>query len=574
MIEEAQQWLDYDGLEPALREAIECADDDELKQMFYGDLAFGTGGMRGIMGPGTNRFNTYTLRRANQGFADYLKESYDARELKERGVVIAHDNRRNGRRFAEETVGTLAKNGITCHLFDTLRPTPELSFAVRYLHAVGGVMITASHNPPAYNGYKVYDESGCQLTPDKADRVIRHVDAIDDVFSLETLPYDEALRKGWLNIIGDAVDRAYLNLVKSIRLHPDVNKDPVIVFTPLHGTSATLGLRLLKDAGYDVRPVDEQMSPDPDFSTVDSPNPENESAFAMATALGKKEGADLLIATDPDADRLGIAVRDGDGFRLLNGNQTGAVLLHYLMHEGRRLHRLPDKGVVFNTIVTSELGAKIAEDFGYDVISTLTGFKYIGEQARLLEGSERSFIFGYEESFGYLIDDGVRDKDALQAMLLAAEALCFYASEDKNVLDVLDDIYETYGYYHEDLVSIVHQGIEGKHIIAEIMDDFRERPPKAVAGKPIRVYEDYETQTRIRDFKHTEPLSLPKSNVLKFFVGDDYWFVLRPSGTEPKLKLYVGGRADDQQTVIDGVAAIRDDVRARIDAIHEGENDA
>lgn len=574
MIEEAQQWLDYDGLEPALREAIERADDDELKQMFYGDLAFGTGGMRGIMGPGTNRFNTYTLRRANQGFADYLKESYDARELKERGVVIAHDNRRNGRRFAEETVRTLAKNGITCHLFDTLRPTPELSFAVRYLHAVGGVMITASHNPPAYNGYKVYDESGCQLTPDKADRVIRHVDAIDDVFSLETLPYDEALRKGWLNIIGDAVDRAYLNLVKSIRLHPDVNKDPVIVFTPLHGTSATLGLRLLKDTGYDVRPVDEQMSPDPDFSTVDSPNPENESAFAMATALGKKEGADLLIATDPDADRLGIAVRDGDGFRLLNGNQTGAVLLHYLMHEGRRLHRLPDKGVVFNTIVTSELGAKIAEDFGYDVISTLTGFKYIGEQARLLEGSERSFIFGYEESFGYLIDDGVRDKDALQAMLLAAEALCFYAAEDKNVLDVLDDIYETHGYYHEDLVSIVHQGIEGKHIIAEIMDDFRERPPKAVAGKAIRVYEDYETQTRIRDFKHTEPLSLPKSNVLKFFVGDDYWFVLRPSGTEPKLKLYVGGRADDRQTVIDGVAAIRDDVRARIDAIHEGENDA
>ncbi len=573
MNDEAQKWLNYPKLDDDLRKEIEKSDDAELNDMFYDDLAFGTGGMRGIMGAGTNRFNVYTLRRANQGFADYLKSLYDGETLKKRGVVIAHDNRRNSRFFAKESAQLLAKNGIICYLFDDLRPTPELSFAVRHLNAAGGIMVTASHNPPEYNGYKIYDDSGCQLTPDKADQVIDYVNAIDDVFSLEILGYDDMVNQGLMRIIGDDIDKAYLDLVKSIRLHPDVDKHPTIVFTPLHGTSATIGLRLLKETGYDVHAVKEQFLPDPDFSTVESPNPENEAAFTMAIELGKKIGAEMLIATDPDADRLGIAIKTNNGYKLLNGNQTGAVLLYYLLGEGNKLGTLPKNGVVFNTIVTSELGAEIARDFGYEVKSTLTGFKFIGEQARLLEDTDQSFIFGYEESFGYLIDDGVRDKDALQAMLLASEALCFYASQDRSIDDVLKEIYERYGYYHEDLISIMHKGIEGKKTIARIMKYFRNNPPKEVAGKKITVFEDYKKQERIVAFKDTEPLELPQSNVLKFFLEDDFWFVLRPSGTEPKLKLYIGGKADDKASVYHGVDAITNDVREKIKAIEEGAQD-
>ncbi|MBN2504621.1 MAG: phospho-sugar mutase [Bacilli bacterium] len=542
-----QRWLSQPSLDPDLKSDLEDKSASELEDRFYTNLEFGTGGMRGILGAGTNRLNIYTIRKANAGLAAYLTKHYSPKELM-RGVVIAHDNRHMSHEFALESARVLGYYGIKSYLFDRLRPTPELSFATRYLGAISGIVITASHNPPNYNGYKIYDASGCQYTPQYADEIVGYVNAVEDVFQIPALSLEELESEGLIEYIGDDVDEHYLELVKSVQIHPEIDKNIKIVFTPLHGTSAMLGARLLSATGYEFYPVEEQMVHDPDFSTVASPNPENPNAFKMAIELGRKIDADLLIATDPDADRLGIAVKDGSEYRLLSGNQTGAILLYYLLNESQKLGLLPKRGVVFNTVVTSDLGAKIARSFGFEVISTLTGFKFIGEQIRLLEKTEKKFLFGYEESFGYLINPAVRDKDALQALLLAVEAQAFYKErEQKSLYDVLLDIYEKYGYHSEALISIDLVGVEGKSRIDRIMNHLHEQHYASIAGVKVKSIEDYLQRKRFFG-GYEEVIELPKSDVVKYILEDGSWFVFRPSGTEPKLKIYLAARAADEET--------------------------
>lgn len=537
--EEYQKWINYKDLDSGLKNELINKSDKELEDMFYTTLSFGTGGMRGILGAGINRLNIYTIRRANNGLAQYLINTYKKEDLK-RGVVIAHDNRHMSKEFAVESAKVLGAYGIKSYLFTELRPTPELSFAVRYLKALAGIVVTASHNPPEYNGYKIYDEYGCQYTPRYANVIIEYVNQTEDLFSIETKSLNELKSESLLEYIDEEIDNAYLDLVKSIAINRNINKNIKIVFTPLHGTSGYLGKRLLEEEGYIVYPVEEQMVADPNFSTVKLPNPEEKSAYELAIKLGEKKKADLLIATDPDADRLGIAVLDKGEYVLLNGNQTGALMIYYILTQKKKLNLLPKKGVVFNTIVTSDLGAKIARSFNLDVISTLTGFKFIGEQARYLETEDREFVFGYEESYGYVIDDGVRDKDSLQAILLISEAANYYLEvENKTLNEKLQDIYEIYGFYLEGLKNVHLLGKTGQEQIAKIMDYFRNTDLESMGNKKIIKKEDYLLLKRYSN-KTIETIDFDKSNVLKYFLEDESWFVLRPSGTEPKLKIYAG----------------------------------
>jgi phosphoglucomutase len=534
-----ERWLAYEELDPTLRAEIADKSEHELEDMFHQSLSFGTGGMRGILGAGTNRMNVYTVRRANDGLARYLRKNARHGELA-RGVAIAHDNRRMSREFALESAKVLGAYGIKSYLFDALRPTPELSFAVRKLKALAGIVITASHNPPNYNGYKIYDDSGCQFTPFFADQIIAMVEEVTDLFSVKTLTEQELLDKGLLVSIGKEIDDAYVSAVKTVLLHPETPKRIKAVFTPLHGTSYELGMRLMNETGYTVHPVLSQCVHDSSFPTVKSPNPESPKAFEEAIKLGKEVDADLLVATDPDADRLGIAVKKDGDYLLLTGNQTGAILIDYLLRERQKQNTLPKKGIVYNTIVTSDLGAKIARSYGFDVVSTLTGFKFIGEQARLIENTGVEFLFGYEESYGYVVKDFVRDKDSLQAMMLAVEAANHYlVNENKTLYDKLLDIYAEYGVHLETLHNIDLFGIEGAKRIHRIVEWFRNNPVRQIAGKRVAVLEDYESGRRLEG-RSVKMLTLPKSNVIKAILDNGDWFVLRPSGTEPKLKIYVG----------------------------------
>ena len=558
--EQYAKWMAYPGLEEELKQELNMMDDTAKQDAFYKSLEFGTGGMRGIIGAGINRMNLYTIRKANVGFGTYLKHLYG--DDVSRGVVIAHDNRHKSVEFARESAGVLATFGIKTYLFESLRPTPELSFAVRHLHAIGGIVCTASHNPPQYNGYKIYDEDGCQLVPKFADQVIAHVDAVDDLFAIESIPFETLLETKMTTIIGADIDEAYLKLVDTVQLRPDVPKTINIVFTPLHGTSAMIGLQALQRNGYNVIPVEEQMVPDPEFSTVKSPNPENEEAFEYAIQYGLKHQADILIATDPDADRLGVAVWHDGEYKLLTGNQTGAILLHYILHMRKMQGTLPKHGMVYNTVVTSEFGATIAKAYGLGVKSTLTGFKFIGEQAKLIEHTEKEFVFGYEESYGYVIKDFVRDKDSIQALLLLSEVANVGKQTGRTLYDYLLYLYEEYGYYIEDLVNIVLEGAVGEAKIKEIIATLRNKLPLQIGTYNVITVEDYLVSTRyMADAK--EPLDLPKSNVLKFFLEDGSWFVLRPSGTEPKLKIYIGvlgsslaGAKEKNQTIKNEVLSI------------------
>ena len=535
--EEFEKWNSYRKLDDELRQELEAMNEETKKDSFYKSLEFGTGGMRGIIGAGTNRMNTYTIRKANFGFGKYLSLKYKG-EL-ERGVVIAHDNRHKSVEFSKESACVLASFGIKTYIFESLRPTPELSYAVRHLNALGGIVVTASHNPPKYNGYKIYDEDGCQLVPKYADKVIEYVNEVEDVFGVKYVRYDEAVKNGMIEIIGEDIDKEYLDAVDTVQLNPDIDKNVKIVFTPLHGTSAKIGLIALERNGYNVIPVTEQLVPDPNFSTVTSPNPENESAFEMAIEYGKKHKADILIATDPDADRLGVAVLHNGEYVLLTGNQTGAILVDYILRTRKAQGTLPEKGMVYNTIVTSEFGAVIAKSYGMEVESTLTGFKFIGEKAKEIESSEYEFMFGYEESYGYVVKDFVRDKDSIQALLLISEVANLSKRRGLTLYDNLVDLYEQHGYYKEDLVNIVLEGAAGEEKIKEIIEYFRDNKPTSMVGMRVFKTEDYLTRTRYYE-KHTDEIDLPISNVLKFVLEDGSWFVLRPSGTEPKLKIYVG----------------------------------
>lgn len=564
-----QFWLNQENLDATLKTQLLAMNETEKEDAFYRNLEFGTAGMRGIIGAGTNRMNIYTIRKANAGFAQFLLGNVE--NAKERGVVIAYDSRHYSPEFAMESAKVLATYGIKAYVFESLRPTPELSFAVRYLKAAGGIVVTASHNPPEYNGYKIYDETGCQSIPAEAEKVVALVDAVENVFDIQVKSEEELKAAGLIEIIGEEVDNAYNNRVKTLEINKEMNKaDLKIVFSPLHGTANEPVSRLLKECGYEqLHIVAEQAIADPDFTTVKSPNPEDPAAFEMSIALGKKVDADVLIATDPDADRVGLMVKDLSGeYTILTGNQTGAILLHYILSQKKLQGTLPAKGRVFNTIVTSEMGGAIAKAYGYEVVSTLTGFKFIGEQARLMEGTEYEYIFGYEESYGYLIGDFVRDKDSVQSVLMCAEAAAYYKSQGKTLYEVLVELYETYGFYREGLVNITLKGKEGADKINRILADFRQSAPTSIAGCNVVRVEDYKASTNTDLVNEiSKEIDLPKSNVLKYHLEDGSWFVLRPSGTEPKAKVYIAVISDMMEKSDQKVSKIKEDVLARVNEI-------
>ena len=570
--QEFSRWLSYAELDVELKEQLENMKQDEKKieDSFYKNLEFGTGGMRGELGAGTNRLNVYTVRKATQGLAKFIEKLGE--EAKERGVVVAYDSRHKSPEFAMEVAATLGAHGIKTYVFESLRPTPVLSFAVRHLHTVSGIVLTASHNPPEYNGYKVYGEDGGQLPPKEADELISYVNAVEDELTVEVADVEQLKADGLLHIIGQEVDDAYAaelnNVIINKEMVEKVGKDLKIVFTPLHGTSNISVRRGLKEVGFtDVTVVKEQELPDPNFSTVKSPNPEEHAAFEYAIRDGEKVGADVLIATDPDADRLGVAVRNHNGeFQVLTGNQTGALMLDYLLSQKKENGTLPENGVVLKTIVTSEIGRTIAKAYGLDTVDTLTGFKFIGEKIRQYEESgQYEFQFGYEESYGYLIRPFCRDKDAVQSVLFACEVAAYYKSQGKTLYDGLLEVFEKYGFFREDLVSLTLKGKDGAEKIQEMMAKFRENPPKEVAGLTVVAVEDYKASvvTSLQD-GHKEEIHLPKSNVLKYQLEDGSWFCLRPSGTEPKIKFYFGVQDNSLQNSEQKLLTIKEDIMNRL----------
>ncbi|WP_144597510.1 phospho-sugar mutase [Bacillus cereus] len=570
--QEFSRWLSYAQLDAELKEQLENMKQDEKKieDSFYKNLEFGTGGMRGELGAGTNRLNVYTVRKATKGLASFIEKLGE--EAKKRGVVVAYDSRHKSPEFAMEVAATLGARGITTYVFESLRPTPVLSFAVRHLHTVSGIVLTASHNPPEYNGYKVYGEDGGQLPPKEADELISYVNAVEDELTVEVADVEQLKADGLLHIIGQEVDDAYAaelnNVIINKEMVQKVGKDLKIVFTPLHGTSNISVRRGLKEVGFtDVTVVKEQELPDPNFSTVKSPNPEEHAAFEYAIRDGEKVGADVLIATDPDADRLGVAVRNHNGeFQVLTGNQTGALMLDYLLSQKKENGTLPENGVVLKTIVTSEIGRTIVKAYGLDTVDTLTGFKFIGEKIRQYEESgQYEFQFGYEESYGYLIRPFCRDKDAVQSVLFACEVAAYYKSQGKTLYDGLLEVFEKYGFFREDLVSLTLKGKDGAEKIQEMMATFRENPPKEVAGLTVVAVEDYKASivTSLQD-GHKEEIHLPKSNVLKYQLEDGSWFCLRPSGTEPKIKFYFGVKDSSLQNSEQKLLTIKEDIMNRL----------
>lgn len=541
----ANRWLESNELEMELKRELDQmkSNEKELEDAFYKDLEFGTGGMRGEIGAGTNRMNYYTIRKATAGLAAFIEENGE--EAKKRGVVIAYDSRHKSPEFAMEAAKTLATKGIHTYVFEELRPTPVLSFAVRHLQAYAGIVITASHNPPEYNGYKVYGEDGAQLPPQAADIVIAKVNEIENELSIAVSEEEKLKAEGLIQMIGAEVDAAYLDKLLTISENPELanETDVKIVFTPLHGTANLPVRQGLEAMNYtNVTVVKEQELPDPEFSTVKSPNPEEHAAFELAIREGKRVDADILIATDPDADRLGIAVKNEQGeYTVLTGNQTGALLLHYILTQKKAKGTLPSNGVVFKTIVTSEIGRAVAESFGLETMDVLTGFKFIAEKIGQYEQTnEYKFLFGYEESYGYLIGDFARDKDAVQAAVLAVEVCAYYKKKGMSLYDALQSIFEEYGYYLEGLRSLTLKGKEGAELIQKTLTAFREEKLTNINGLKVAAIEDYLTGVRIKTNGGEERIDLPKSNVLKYLLEDGSWMCLRPSGTEPKIKFYFG----------------------------------
>lgn len=518
---EYDRWL-KNGI---MKEELISLDNTQIEECFYKELAFGTGGIRAIMGPGPNRLNIYTIRKNTEGYARYVVDNSGT------SVVIAYDNRKNSKQFAYEAAKVLSSHGIRVYIFETLRPTPELSFAVRYLKAFGGIVITASHNPPEYNGYKIYDKHGCQCVPRDTDEIIRYINEVEDILSLNVKENNNLIQ-----IISNDVDNAYFDKLLTVQERPELKKDIKIVYTPLHGTGNVPVRTMLKRLGYQFYVVESQCSPDPYFSEASSPNPENKKAFDRAIVLARQVDADIVIATDPDCDRLGIVVKHQNDYVYLSGNQTGAIMLQYLLTAKQENGTLPKDGIMFDTIVTSDLGAKICKKFGIEVESTLTGFKFIGDKIREYKG-KKTFVFGYEESYGCMIKDFTRDKDGVQGTILACEMCNYYKSFGKTLIEVLDDIYKEYGYVEDIQESETLPGINGLKKIEEIVNYYRNNVIKEIEGKKVVAKEDYKLSIR-EDCNGITKLSLPKSNVIKFFLEDGSWIVIRPSGNEPKIKYY------------------------------------
>ncbi len=560
-LEKANLWKNNPNLDANLRKELEAMTDNDLKEAFTNDLEFGTGGLRGILGVGTNRMNIYIVNKATLGFGRYLAGLGD--DALARGVAISHDNRHQSVEFARSSAEVLASLGFKVYLFEALRPTPELSFAVRHFNCIGGIMITASHNPKEYNGYKIYDETGCQLVPKDADMVIDQINKIDDYFNIET-----SLNHDLIQYIGKEVDEVYINEVKKIILRPNLKKDFKLVYTPLHGTGQVFAPQVLQSVGYDVVPLACQMTCDPDFSGVKTSNPENKEAYDEAIDLAKEIGAKIVLATDPDADRLGIAVEHDGEYVLFTGNQTAALVLDYILKTRKELNTLPSDGYVFTTNVSSTLPVAIAEAYGMKVEITLTGFKFIGEKAREMEAGKGTYVFGFEESYGCLISDCVRDKDSIQAILMLCETAAYYREKGMDLVDALNAIYEEYGYYKEGITNINLAGLEGQAKIKRIMEYFR-TTDIALKGFKILAKDDVKLGIKTVYGKEDQKsrINLPSSNVIKYYLNDNMWFVLRPSGTEPKLKVYYGVKGETQNDADAKLEALSKEVLSIVELI-------
>lgn len=561
--ENYQKWVDFAELPDYLRQDLENMDEKTKEDAFYTNLEFGTAGMRGLIGAGTNRINIYVVRQATEGLARLI-ESKGGNE-KERGVAIAYDSRHFSPEFAFESAAVLAKHGIKSYVFESLRPTPELSFAVRHLNCFAGIMVTASHNPAPFNGYKVYGEDGGQMPPHDADALTTYIRAIENPFAVEVADVEAEKTSGLIEVIGEAVDVEYLKEVKDVNINPSLieefGKDMKIVYTPLHGTGEMLARRALAQAGFDsVQVVEAQATPDPDFSTVKSPNPESQTAFALAEELGRQVGADVLVATDPDADRVGVEVLQKDGSYLnLSGNQIGAIMAKYILEAHKNAGTLPENAALCKSIVSTDLVTKIAESYGATMFNVLTGFKFIAEKIQEFEEKHNhTYMMGFEESFGYLIKPFVRDKDAIQAVLVVAELAAYYRSRGLTLADGIEEIYKEYGYYAEKTISVTLSGVDGAEQIKAIMAKFRNNAPKEWNATAITVVEDFKAQTATAADGTVTNLTTPPSDVLKYTLADGSWIAVRPSGTEPKIKFYiavVGETNEESQAKIANIEA-------------------
>lgn len=561
--ENYQKWVDFVELPDYLRQDLENMDEKTKEDAFYTNLEFGTAGMRGLVGAGTNRINIYVVRQATEGLARLI-ESKGGNE-KERGVAIAYDSRHFSPEFAFESAAVLAKHGIKSYVFESLRPTPELSFAVRHLNCFAGIMVTASHNPAPFNGYKVYGEDGGQMPPHDADALTTYIRAIENPFAVEVADVETEKASGLIEVIGEAVDVEYLKEVKDVNINPalieEFGKDMKIVYTPLHGTGEMLARRALAQAGFDsVQVVEAQATADPDFSTVTSPNPESQAAFALAEELGRQVGADVLVATDPDADRVGVEVLQKDGGYLnLSGNQIGAIMAKYILEAHKNAGTLPENAALCKSIVSTDLVTKIAESYGATMFNVLTGFKFIAEKIQEFEEKHNhTYMMGFEESFGYLIKPFVRDKDAIQAILVVAELAAYYRSRGLTLADGIEEIYKEYGYYAEKTISVTLSGVDGAEQIKAIMAKFRNNAPKEWNATAITVVEDFKAQTATVADGTVTNLTTPPSDVLKYTLADGSWIAVRPSGTEPKIKFYiavVGETNEESQAKIANIEA-------------------
>lgn len=567
-----ERWANFAELDQELREQLTelASDPKKLEDCFYKNLEFGTGGMRGELGPGSNRMNIYTIRKAAEGLAQYILDQGQA--AKQGGVAIAYDSRFKSPLFAMEAAKTLAGHGIKAYVFESLRSTPELSFAVRYLQAFSGIMVTASHNPPEYNGFKVYNHDGGQVPLQMAAEIIAKVNQVDNELEVSVGDEEQLKADGLIEMIGAEVDQAYQEKLKTIVQQPSVieavTDQMKIIYTPLHGTGNIPVRKALKGMGFKhVDVVPEQEQPDPTFRTVTSPNPEEHEAFALAIKQGEQTNADILIGTDPDADRVGVATKDDQGnYRVLTGNQVGALMLDYLIETKKANGTLARNATVLKTIVTSEIGRDIARAHGLETIDTLTGFKFIGEKIKEFEetGANR-FLFGYEESYGYLVGDFVRDKDAVQASMLAAEVAAYYKGQGKTLYQGLQAVFEKYGFYYESLQSLTLKGKAGAEQIKELLTDFQTNPPVTVAGQQVVTIEDYQTSERFNMVTDSsEAITLPKANVLKYFLADHSWFCVRPSGTEPKVKFYFAVKGQTEQEAKEKLSLIEQEVMERV----------
>ena len=564
-----KKWLDYAELPDYLRQDLNSMDEKTKEDAFYTNLEFGTAGMRGLIGAGTNRINIYVVRQATEGLAQLIDSKGE--EAKKRGVAIAYDSRHFSPEFAFESAQVLAAHGIKSYVFESLRPTPELSFAVRHLHTFAGIMITASHNPAPFNGYKVYGEDGGQMPPADADALTDYIRAIDNPFTVKLADLEDSKASGLIEIIGENVDAEYLKEVKDVNINQDLineyGRDMKIVYTSLHGTGEMLARRALAQAGFDsVEVVEAQAVADPDFSTVKSPNPESQAAFALAEELGRKVGADVLVATDPDADRVGVEVLQKDGSYLnLSGNQIGAIMAKYILEAHKSAGTLPANAALCKSIVSTDLVTKIAESYGATMFNVLTGFKFIAEKIQEFEEKHNhTYMMGFEESFGYLIKPFVRDKDAIQAVLVVAELAAYYRSRGLTLADGIEEIYKEYGYFAEKTISVTLSGVDGAEQIKAIMAKFRDNGPKEFNATAISVTEDFKAQTSTAVDGTVTALTTPPSDVLKYTLADASWIAVRPSGTEPKIKFYIAVVGDSNEDAQAKSAAIEAEINAFI----------